>query len=288
MGRSDTLQLCDILNGFWIGEKLGVGARSEVYEVKRKSDGELFACKFVPVRSEEDLRVIGHLENEHTVLSAIQEARTSGVAIAVRVEQFHKVKRLFKVRAAYVLMERLRGRPLSEYRDYDLDAVLTIFRQVCLGLEHTHAAGYVHADMKPQNILVGENLDVKLIDFGFAAPIGLELSSYKGTFGYLAPEQAGGRLSEKTDVFNVGAALYWVLSGQNIPSIMPGKHEAMGFVPDAQVRITPPHRINPDVPRELSEMVLRCCLHNEHERPTVRQLKQYLHGFQLRLDYGAV
>ncbi|MHC4591300.1 MAG: serine/threonine-protein kinase [Planctomycetota bacterium] len=288
MAKSGTLQLKDVLKGYWVGQRLGSGARSVIYEVKRKSDGALFGVKFIPVRGDEDLRVIGHLENEFRVLSAIQEKRTTGVNIAVRVEEFEKIKRLFKVRAAYLVMERLRGRALSDYYDYSPDQVLTIFRQVCLGIEHTHDVGYVHADMKPQNILVGENLDVKLIDFGFAAPVGQELNSYKGTFGYLAPEQAGGRLSEKTDVFNVGAALYWVLTGQNIPSIMPGQHEAIGFVPDSGVSITPPSRINPKVPQELSDMVLRCCRSKEHERPTVRELKQYLHGLQLRLDYGTV
>ncbi len=288
MAKSGTLRLQDVLKDYWVGKRLGIGARSEVYEVKRKSDGELFAAKFIPVRNEEDLRVIGHLENEFRVLTAIQEGRTSGIGIAVQAVEFRKVKRLFKVRAAYLVMERLRGRALSEQRDYELDAVLTVFRQVCLGLENAHRAGYIHADLKPQNILVGEHLDVKLIDFGFAAPIGSELSSAKGTFGYLAPEQAGGRLTEKTDVFNLGAALYWVLTGQNIPSIMPGEHQAAGFVPTEQVNIPPPSQIDPQVPQELSDMVLRCCRPKEHDRPTVRELKQYLHGLQLRLDYGAV
>jgi serine/threonine-protein kinase len=135
---------------------------------------------------------------------------------------------------------------------------------------------------------VGRYLDVKLIDFGFAAPIGHKLTSFKGTFGYIAPEQAAGRLSVKTDVFNLGAAMYWVLTGQNIPSIMPGEHERTGFVPDAQVRIPPPSRLNPDVPDELAEMVLKCLAFKEGERPGVTEFKRYLHGLQLRMEHGAV
>jgi serine/threonine protein kinase len=276
------------LKDCWVGKRLGTGARSEIYEVKRRTDGRVMAAKFVQVRGPEDLRVVGHLENEYTVLNAIQEARTSGVAIAVRVEGFQKIKRFFKVQAAYLLMERLTGAAMAGKRDYDLDSILTIFRQVCLGIENTHEAGYVHADLKPENILVGEHLDVKIIDFGFAAPIGTQLAGAKGTFGYLAPEQAGGRLTQKTDVFNLGAALYWVLTGQNLPSISPGQHEAGGFIPSDQVIITPPSRINQDVPDELSNMVLRCCMARPEDRPTVRELKQYLHGLQLRVEMGAV
>ena len=288
MAKAAVLSIQDALPDYQVGRRLGTGARSEINEVRRKRDGALFAVKFVPVRDAEDLRVIGHLENEYRVLSAIQEAVTSGVSVAVRVEDFKKVRSFFKVKAAYLIMERLVGVPLSEKRDYGLDAQLTVFRQVCLGLEQTHAASYVHADLKPQNILVGEHLDVKLIDFGFAAPAGTQLTSSKGTFGYIAPEQAGGRLTEKTDVFNLGAAFYWVLTGQNLPSISPGRHEAAGFVPTEEVAIPSPSRLNPQVPDELSEMVLRCCRTNPHERPTVREFKRYLHGLQLRLDMGAV
>jgi len=287
MAKTKPPEIQKYLKDYWVGNRLGTGARSEIYEIKRRTDGRIMAAKFVQVRGPEDLRIIGHLENEYEVLSAIQEAQTTGVAIAVRVEEFQKIKRFFKVLAAYLIMERLTGTALAARRDYDLDSILTIFRQVCLGIEHTHQAGYVHADLKPENILVGEHLDVKLIDFGFAAPIGTQLAGAKGTFGYLAPEQAGGRLTEKTDVFNLGAVLYWVLTGQNLPSISPGQHEAAGFVPD-QAIITAPSRINPEVPQELSEMVLRCCKARPEERPTVRELKQYLHGLQLRLDMGTV
>jgi len=288
MARTETLSLKDVLEDCWVGEKLGAGARTEIYEVKRKVDGALFAAKFISVRDKEDLRVIEHLENEYQVLSAIQKTRESGIHVAVRALDFKKIKRRFRVQAAYLLMERLEGKPLSECSVHDLSSVLIIFRQVCLGLENTHRAGYVHADLKPQNILVGENLDVKLIDFGFAAPIGSKLSSYKGTFGYIAPEQAGGRLSEKTDVFNLGAALYWVLTGQNLPSITPGRNERMGFVPAEQVSIPPPSRLNDKVPEEMSDMVLKCVAFDARQRPTVTKLKQYLHGLQLRLDYNVV
>ncbi|MGD2174352.1 MAG: serine/threonine-protein kinase [Candidatus Brocadiaceae bacterium] len=284
----NTLRLHDALPGYRVGERLGTGARTEIYEVERESDGEVFAVKWAPIRRKEDLQVVGHLENEYRVLTAIQAVRTRGVQVAVRALDFRKVRKFFKVKAAYLVMERLEGTALSEKHDYDLDQTLTIFRQVCLGLANTHKAGYVHADLKPQNILVGEHLDVKLIDFGFAAPIGQKLDSYKGTFGYIAPEQAGGKVTEKTDVFNLGAVFYWVLTGQNIPSIMPGEHEERGFVPDRQVRIPPPSQLNESVPDELSEMVLKCLEYNEHKRPTVTQFKRYCHGLQLRLEYGAV
>lgn len=288
MAKSVRLYVQDVLKDYAVGKKLGTGARTEVYEVRRKSDGYLFAVKFVNVRGPEDVRAVGYMENEFRILQALHNPKTQASELVVRSEEFKKVKRQFKVKCAYLVMEKAEGRPLSDYRDYDLNSVMIIFRQTCLALEHLHGVGYVHADLKPQNIVVDDILMIKMIDFGFAAPIGQKLSAYKGTFGYLAPEQTGGKLTEKTDVFNLGAAIYWVLTGQNVPSIMPDEHEARGFVPDERVRITPPSQINPEVPQELSDMVIRCCSPKEHERPTVRELKRYLHGLQLRLDFGVV
>ncbi|MFO7955873.1 MAG: serine/threonine-protein kinase [Candidatus Brocadiia bacterium] len=288
MANDGKAQLQDLLGEYWVGKLLGTGARSEVYEVKRKNDGRVFAAKFIPVRHDEDKKVIRHLENEYQVLCATHRDGDEGAEVIVRPEDFRKVRKFFSLRAAYLIEERAYGQSLDEERDYELYDVLTIFRRVCVGLEHLHSVGYVHADLKPHNILVAEDLTVKLIDFGFAAPVGTKLTAAKGTFGYLAPEQAGGKVTERTDVFNLGGVLYWVLTGQNIPSIMPGQHERAGFVPDAQVQITPPVQLNHDVPGELSDMVLKCLSFNDIERPTMTKFKRYLHGLQLRMEYDAV
>ncbi len=287
MAEKNAAQLQSLLDDYWVGQLLGIGARSEVYQIKRKSDGEVFACKFIPVRGDEDKKVIRHLENEYRVLCATHRDGGEGAQVIVRPVDFRKVRRLFSVQAAYLIEERVYGQSLAEKRDYELFDILTIIRKVCVGLEHLHSAGYVHADLKPHNILVADELTVKLIDFGFAAPVGTKLTAAKGTFGYLAPEQAGGKVTERTDVFNLGGVLYWVLTGQNIPSIMPGQHERAGFVPDAQVQITSPTQLNQDVPGELSDMVLKCLSFKDIERPTMTQFKRYLHGLQLRMEYGA-
>jgi serine/threonine protein kinase len=287
MAKGGELRLEDLLEGYWVGKRLGTGARSEIYAVKRKRDGYIFAAKFINVRTAEDQRIVGHLENEFTVLQALHNPKQQASEFIIFPVEFRKVKSMFKVRAAYLVMERAHGHSLFDKRDYVLDDVLTIFRQACHALQHIHNVGYVHADLKPQQILVDELKMIKMIDFGFAVPIGAKLDVSKGTFGYLAPEQAGGRLTAKTDIFNLGGALYWVLTGQNLPSIMPGQHERSGFVPGQKINILPPSRINPNVPDELSDMVLRCCSADEHERPTALELKRYLHGLALRRDYGA-
>jgi serine/threonine protein kinase len=281
-------EIASALPKWYVGDKLGVGARSTIYQIRERTTDEVRAIKYIPNRTAEDARVIAHLENEYRVLKKLHELEAPTRNLIVKPLKLRKLRRFMRMKAAYLMMEFIPGQSLYEEENYALEEILKIFIQVCLGLQHIHRCGYVHADLKPHNIMVDGKLNVKLIDFGFAAPIGSELTGNKGTFGYLAPEQAAGRLSERTDVFNLGAALYRVLTGHNVPSIMPGDHEANGFVPDERVNLPPLYHFNEEVPPELSEMVLRCCSHQEHERPTASALGQYLKGLSLRLEYGHV
>ena len=272
------------MHDYWIGRELGTGARSTVYAVKRKTDGKVFAAKYVPVRAAEDLRIVKHLENEHRVLRQVHETPGDGASLIVAPVEFKKVRRLFRIAAAYLVMEYVEGFSLAGHRDFNIKQTLRILQQVCQAMVHVHKAGYVHADFKPDNIMVDGEQKVKLIDFGFAAPIGRKLSGFKGTWGYVAPEQLGGVITDRTDVFNLGAAMYWVLTGRKMPAMMPQEHESRGFLPDETVELVPPSILNEDVPQELSDMVVRCCSLREHLRPTVSQVEAFLKNLLLRME----
>ena len=92
MPTSEKAELQEVLKDYWIGKKLGTGARSVVYDLKRKSDGYSFAVKYVNVRGPEDLRVIGHMENEWRVLQAVHNPKTQASELIIRPEGFKKVK----------------------------------------------------------------------------------------------------------------------------------------------------------------------------------------------------
>ncbi len=214
------LELQDVLRGYVVGERIGKGAKSRIYEVTRRKDGRRFAVKFVLVRSKADLNVVRHLENECRVLRTLHK-KGGGLDAVVRPVEFQQVRQFFRLRGAYLILERVWGRSLAEFSQYSLPQGVEIFHQVSEALDSIHARGFVYADLKPHHILLDGNLRVKLIDFGFSAPIGSRLNGLKGTWGYLAPEQAGGELDSQTDVFNLGAVMYWFFTGQNIPSIVP-------------------------------------------------------------------
>jgi serine/threonine protein kinase len=124
----------------------------------------------------------------------------------------------------YIVMEYVEGDTLAELMarkgPLDADRTVDLVLQVCAGLEHAHAAGLVHRDIKPQNLLVRPDDTVKIADFGIARPLDsktelTQIGTVLGTAAYLAPEQALGEpVTGAADIYSLGAVTYEVLSGR--------------------------------------------------------------------------
>jgi serine/threonine-protein kinase len=106
---------------------------------------------------------------------------------------------------------------------------------------------------------------VKIIDLGQSCPIGTVKQRIQATPDFIAPEQVYRRpLDARTDVFNLAAALYWTLTGQAIPTVLP-KKGGVQFVTD--LAIVPPDEMNSQVPLPLSRLVTDCIRINPAHRP---------------------
>jgi serine/threonine-protein kinase len=137
---------------------------------------------------------------------------------------------------------------------------------VAAALQYMNMLGFVHADMKPNNILVAPDGTVKIIDLGQSCRIGATKERIQGTPDFIAPEQVLRRpLDPRTDVFNFGASLYWTLTGEPMPTILPKKGGAVTLVGDPEV--IPPDEVNPDVPSPLSKLVMNCIQPKPSARP---------------------
>jgi serine/threonine-protein kinase len=173
----------------------------------------------------------------------------------------------------YLVMEHVEGETLADVlaRRGRLppEEVRGLALQAARGLAHAHAAGLVHRDVKPQNLLLREDGTLKIADFGIArAAEGTELTqagTVLGTAAYLSPEQALGEdVTPATDVYSLGAVLYELLTGRP-----PYEFDSLGDLADKQRRdaITPVRELAPEVPRDLEDVVMRCLARNPAYRP---------------------
>ena len=170
----------------------------------------------------------------------------------------------------FIVMELVPGRTLEERlkRDGALPAndVLAIARQVCAGLEHAHAKGLVHRDLKPGNLIERDDGTVKIADFGIARAVeGTELTeagTVVGTAAYLAPEQAeAGTVTPATDLFALGAVLYELVTGRQ-----PWKVDSLAEL--GARRDAPPPELPPDTPLGLRTAIERSLRPEPEDRPS--------------------
>src|SRR3954462_5902872 len=190
-------------------ERLGEGARSTIYLVQDPETKQIYAMKHVHRDVQKDIRFIEQMETEFEVSRQFTHPnlrRTFDLKIQKSL--------LLKVNEAYMLMELVDGRPLDVRLPGELMQIVDTFIQVAQGLKAMHSMGYVHCDIKPNNILRNETGKVKVIDFGQSCKIGTIKERIQGTPDFIAPEQVKRQpVSVQTDVFNLGATLYWCLTG---------------------------------------------------------------------------
>lgn len=237
--------------GYQVVEYLGSGARSTIWRVRDRRANRVRALKRVTKQPGDDNRFLAQAINESNVSSRFDHP------IIRKCYSMRRVRRWFRLEELHLLMELCEGTSCQANRPIGLSKVVTIFHAVAEGLAHVHARGFIHADIKPNNIIVAEDGTVKIIDFGQSCPIGTVKERIQGTPDFIAPEQVHCRpLDVRTDVFNFGATLYWTVTGQPIPTILPRRSDGIQLVTDMQV--VPPAELNPEVSPGLARLVLDC------------------------------
>ncbi|WP_438029841.1 AAA family ATPase [Sorangium sp. So ce233] len=199
------------------GETLYEGLETRVQRAVHRPSGERVVVKR-PVATAPGARTVGRLLHEHQILSKL--ADVPGVARPLSLEQQGGS-------AALVLRDaglRSLDRVLAERGRLRVEAALRLALGVCRVLEGVHAAGVMHKDVKPQNILVDEGwAEVVLVDFGIASELAQEATeaslpdALEGTLAYISPEQTGRTargLDARTDLYSLGVMLFEALSGR--------------------------------------------------------------------------
>lgn len=243
-------------------EKLGEGARSIIYRVSDPETRQEYALKHVVRADQKDIRFIEQMETEFEISRQFTHPnlrRTYDLKITKTM--------LLKVNEAFLLMEMFEGKALDVELPPSMIDLVDTFIQAAQGLRAMHAMGYVHCDIKPNNILRNSKGIVKVIDYGQSCRIGTIKERIQGTPDFIAPEQVARRpVTVQTDVFNLGATLYWALTGRHIPTLYTvNKKGENSFLLDT--RIDTPQDLNNKVPPALSNLVVECISTRPQKRP---------------------
>jgi serine/threonine-protein kinase len=180
----------------------------------------------------------------------------------------------------YLVMELLDGENLGELADrgpIQLDAVLAIGAQIASALAALHSVGYVHCDVKADNVFVLYQSTlagwprIKVIDFGVARHVDAPDSdtTIAGTPAYMAPEQWRGAPVPKSDVYGLGCLLYELVTGE---------HPFHGTLPQlmlahCQQLAERPSTLRSDVPAELERLIMRSLAKDPAMRPTMHDVE---------------
>ncbi len=251
---------------------LGRGGMGSVYEalhvrMDRKRalkviNPELIDNAEAQRRFDDEIKTVAKLD--HPNIARAYDAEAFG-ALQVIVMEFVQGKTLYELLQA-------RGR-------FEIQEACRCIAQACRGLQYAHEQDLVHRDLKPQNLMLSEDLAgkpgiVKILDFGLAkvvsentrGPGRTKTNMSMGTYEYIAPEQAldASRADIRADIYSLGCTLYYMIAG-----VLP-------FPYDSEVKILlshqneiprPLHEVRPEVPKALSALVDRMLAKKREDRP---------------------
>ena len=269
------------LPGYELASRIGRGAGATINLAYEHPSHRQVAIKHILRRSADDERFIVQAETEYNV------GRHVNHPYLRKCYDLTRVRKWFKTRELFLIMEYVDGERLEDRCPERLDEMVVTFIKIAEGLHAMHLAGYVHADIKPNNIMLCKDGGLKIIDYGQSCPLGHRKTRLQGTPDFMAPEQVERRrLDHRTDVFNLGATMYWVVTGKWFKTLMPTAPAASKKIEiEARRGSQPPHELNEHIPLSLSKLIMECCETPPERRPhDMRKVISRLEVVQHLLD----
>lgn len=267
-------------NRYKILEKVGSGGMASVYKAQDILLNRIVAVKILHSK---------YASDHDFVVRFRQEAQAAAKLSQPNIVNIYDVG--YDENAHYIVMEYVRGETLKDYIEkhghLPINTSIQISFDIGEALEHAHANGIVHCDIKPHNILVTETGRIKVADFGIARVINSSSStkdekSVLGSVHYFSPEQAsGGKIDERTDIYSLGVVMYEMMTG-----VVPFEGDTAISVALQHVQndIPLPTKYNRRIPQLVERVILKAMAKNPDDRfQTISEMMS-----ELRMAQGFV
>ena len=267
-------------NRYKILEKVGSGGMASVYKAQDILLDRIVAVKILHSK---------YASDHDFVVRFRQEAQAAAKLSQPNIVNIYDVG--YDENAHYIVMEYVRGETLKDYIEkhghLPINTSIQISFDIGEALEHAHANGIVHCDIKPHNILVIETGRIKVADFGIARAINSSSStkdekSVLGSVHYFSPEQAsGGKIDERTDIYSLGVVMYEMMTG-----VVPFEGDTAISVALQHVQndIPLPTKYNRRIPQLVERVILKAMAKNPDDRfQTISEMMS-----ELRMAQGFV
>ncbi|MEM1211918.1 MAG: protein kinase [Planctomycetota bacterium] len=250
--------------GYQILGKLGAGAMATVYQAKQLSLDRTVAVKVLPLKFSGDASFIQRFYDEGRAAAKLNHPNIVQAFDVGQAGEFH-----------YFVMEYVDGRTV--YDDivkkgaYAEDQAIEIAMGVCKALVHAHAAGFIHRDVKPKNIMLSSDGITKLADMGLARAVTDREAAEKeagkayGTPYYISPEQIRGEIDvdPRADIYSLGATLYHMVTGK-VPFDGPNPSSVMHR--HLKDDLVPPDHVSQNISNGISEVIEFAMARNRSQR----------------------
>lgn len=253
------------LGGYNVLAPLARGGTAGVYLGEHAASGERVAVKVLDPFHAGHADIVDRMFAERTVSMSVKHPNLLDVMHADR----------NAIGLPYLVMEYLDGENLGDLAErgpVQLDAICAIATQIACALKALHAAGYIHCDVKADNVFIlyqttlGGWPRVKVIDYGVARKISdVAGDTIAGTPAYMSPEQWRGMPTVQSDVYALGCLLYELVTGGHpfhgtLPQMMMGHCEALAPRPST---------LRSDVPADLERLIMRAMAKDPSMRPSM-------------------
>jgi alpha-glucoside transport system substrate-binding protein len=241
------------LGSYRIVERIGRGGMASVYKAYDPGTDRYVALKVLPEHMADDPQFLARFEREAKAIARLEHPRILPVHAFGEEEG-----------TTYLVMRYLPTGTLAEYihqRPLPLEEASRILTQIAEGLDYAHLRGVLHRDVKPSNVLLDENGNAYLTDFGIAKIVEANAQltgtgTLLGTPAYMSPEQCMGSrdLTEATDIYSLGIVTYEMLVGHT-----PFEAETPIAVIHMQLHdpLPPPRSLRPDLPEAVERVLLK-------------------------------